>query len=162
MREIRGLLFKVCCLTTITLCLSGCTTIKRLFTQKDDGFSVEKVLSQYDQDKLDALSKYDKLGKAVERSNNAQLPSPAVAPSTGIPPTEIPKEYRSDFVMPIGQSWFENPYYDETVYIIRNGNEYHRISCPVLGHVYKGDSFPIPLSKARLSYTPCSKCNPPY
>jgi hypothetical protein len=63
----------------------------------------------------------------------------------------------------------------ETVYIIRGGDEYHRISCPELGklpdnylwtgygYVKIADdySFPIPLNRARLAFNPCPKCDPP-
>lgn len=55
-----------------------------------------------------------------------------------------------------------------TVYIIRNRDEYHRISCPELGktpdnYIYIANdySFPIPLNRAKLAFYPCPICEPP-
>lgn len=46
---------------------------------------------------------------------------------------------------------------DETVYITRTGNTYHRAGCGYLG----SSKISLPLSEAREKYKPCSRCNPP-
>jgi micrococcal nuclease len=46
---------------------------------------------------------------------------------------------------------------DVTVYVTRTGAKYHRAGCQYL----KSSSIPMPLSKARESYSPCSRCRPP-
>ena len=43
---------------------------------------------------------------------------------------------------------------DMTVYVTKSGKKYHLESCRW------GDK-PISLAKARESYSPCAKCNPP-
>lgn len=44
-----------------------------------------------------------------------------------------------------------------TVYITNTGTKYHRAGCQYL----RKSCIPISLDSARLSYSPCSKCNPP-
>lgn len=46
---------------------------------------------------------------------------------------------------------------DETVYITRTGNTYHRAGCGYLG----SSTISLPLSQAREKYKPCTRCNPP-
>ena len=46
---------------------------------------------------------------------------------------------------------------DETVYVTSTGKKYHREGCQFL----KKSKIPMSLKKAKGSYEPCSKCNPP-
>lgn len=46
---------------------------------------------------------------------------------------------------------------ETTVYVTNTGSKYHLDGCQYL----KQSKIPLPLSQARLSYEPCSKCNPP-
>ena len=43
------------------------------------------------------------------------------------------------------------------VYITKSGSKYHRANCSSL----RKSKIPMSLDKAKLSYGPCSKCNPP-
>lgn len=45
---------------------------------------------------------------------------------------------------------------DVTVYVTRTGSKYHRSGCRYLSK----SKIPIPLSRARSAYSPCSRCNP--
>ncbi|GAB5444932.1 MAG: hypothetical protein Fues2KO_52810 [Fuerstiella sp.] len=47
---------------------------------------------------------------------------------------------------------------DTTVYITKTGEKYHRGSCRYL----RKSRIPIPLSRAKSAYEPCSRCNPPF
>ena len=44
-----------------------------------------------------------------------------------------------------------------TVYITKTGEKYHRDGCRYLSE----SKIPISLSNAKISYSPCSVCNPP-
>ena len=44
-----------------------------------------------------------------------------------------------------------------TVYVTRTGTKYHRAGCRYLSK----SKIPMPLSRARRRYSPCSVCNPP-
>ena len=46
---------------------------------------------------------------------------------------------------------------NETVYVTSTGKKYHREGCQFL----KKSKIPMSLKKAKGSYEPCSKCNPP-
>lgn len=49
------------------------------------------------------------------------------------------------------------PQAETTVYVTKTGSKYHRAGCSYL----RSSSRPIPLSAAKRSYSPCSRCNPP-
>jgi hypothetical protein len=46
---------------------------------------------------------------------------------------------------------------DPTVYITKTGSKYHRAGCSYL----KKSTIAVKLSEASVSYSPCSRCNPP-
>ncbi len=46
---------------------------------------------------------------------------------------------------------------EETVYVTRTGKKYHSAGCQYLSR----SQIPMSLSDARMSYDPCSRCNPP-
>lgn len=45
----------------------------------------------------------------------------------------------------------------DLVYIYYGGNEYHKVSCPMLAHK---NVMLIAKDRAKLAFFPCSKCNP--
>lgn len=47
---------------------------------------------------------------------------------------------------------------DTTVYITKSGAKYHRTGCRYLSK----SKIPIPLSRAKSAYDPCTKCHPPH
>ena len=49
------------------------------------------------------------------------------------------------------------PIGDPTVYVTATGECYHTLGCQYLSR----SSMPMPLSQARMSYRPCSRCDPP-
>ena len=46
---------------------------------------------------------------------------------------------------------------DPTVYVTQTGKKYHRSDC----HHLSKSKTPMPLSEAKRSYSPCSRCKPP-
>jgi hypothetical protein len=46
---------------------------------------------------------------------------------------------------------------DPTVYVTKTGSKYHTAGCSYL----KKSAIPMKLSEASVSYSPCSRCNPP-
>lgn len=74
------------------------------------------------------------------------------APSTSV--TQPSQSTGTTTVVPVPTP---KPTQNVTVYITKTGSKYHRDGCRYLSK----SQIPIPLSQAKLSYSPCSVCNPP-
>jgi hypothetical protein len=83
-------------------------------------------------------------------ATSAPTSAPTRAPVTPSPtPAPPPRVYAAEPA--------EEDEDEVTVYVTRTGAKYHRGSCRYLSR----SKIPMPLGDARLSYDPCSVCDPP-